>query len=490
MPEAGASPRTITRELGQWVAGARFESLPPELLNRIRTDALDSVAVGLFGHTQPWVSPAVDLWIEHGGRPDASVWGRPAKLPVPKAVMANSHAMNSFEYDDTYVWGGFGTHPGNNVTPSALAISEFLGNVSGKDFLLALAVGHEVSIRVMLGFVETRRGYNHTALTSTFGSAATAAKLLGLNGQQSTWALGSAGGYVGGLLTIPPHSMVKRMVNARAAEGGVIGALLAQRGFTGIENLLESENGGFYATVSQKFNLDKTADELGTTFYSVNVHTKRYPMVTSAHSVIEAACRLVAQERFASTEVTRIIVHTNSTAQKLTVGFAPDTFSSAQMSLTFGVAAAIRTGNVLPEALLDDGLENKETHRLLSVIEAVKDARFDEMSRGKAGSGTPGQVEVYLRDGRHLVSPVVPEATRMTDEEIEAKARVLMTRAVGAERSEDIIQFFRAIERRSVDELVTLLQARRSGKRTRRAARQAPSAKAKTRSKAARRRAK
>src|SRR5262249_55073689 len=138
-------PRPVTRELAEFAVSATFRSLPAEVVERVRTDALDTVAVGILGHTHRWVRSATELWCELGGAPQARLWGLGVSLPLPKAVLANSHAANSFEFDDTYIWGGYGTHQGNNVNPAGIGTAEWLGGqISGREFLVALAVGHEI----------------------------------------------------------------------------------------------------------------------------------------------------------------------------------------------------------------------------------------------------------------------------------------------------------------------------------------------------------
>src|SRR5215471_11337164 len=145
---AARQMRPITRELAAFAAEANFDSLPPDLVRWHAYDALDSIAVGLFGSSLPWITVATELAEEFGGAPQATIWGRTSKLPVPIAVRTNSHAQNAFEYDDTYVWRGYVVHVGNNVVPAAMAMAEHLGSVSGPELLTAIVVGHEVGIRI------------------------------------------------------------------------------------------------------------------------------------------------------------------------------------------------------------------------------------------------------------------------------------------------------------------------------------------------------
>jgi aconitate decarboxylase len=458
-PSTPNPPRPVTRELAAFAVAEQYSSLPEDLVDRMRTDALDAIAVGIFGHTRPWVSLATGLWEQHGGVPEATLWGRSSRLPIPRAVMANSNAVNSFEFDDTYVWGGHGTHQGNNVVPAAVAVAEWLGGVPGPSFLLALSVGHEIGIRIARGFVKKRPGWNGTALVSTFGAAAAAGKLLNLSEEQMTWALGTAGSYVGGVLTIPPHSMAKRLVNGRAAEGGVIGALLAQRGFTGIENVLEARQGGFYQTHAEEYDLDRVVAGLGSDYLCRHVHTKRFPMVTSAHAAIEATLQVVRAHEIHSKDVKQVVVRTTSGAQQNMVGFLPETISSAQLSLAFGIATAVKTGNVRASAITEQALVDPELRRLMSAVTPVKDPELDAMWSGRAQSGGPARIEVELAGGAWLKSDLVPEASRMTNDEIEDKARNLMGPVVGERSTEGIIGFFRQLEEhRSLDGLLMHLR--------------------------------
>ncbi|MDQ7792925.1 MAG: MmgE/PrpD family protein [bacterium] len=432
----------MTRKLADFAAGLAYEEIPEEVLSVMRDDALDSVAVGIFGSSLTQVILATELWEELGGAPQATVWGRPSKLPVPVAVRANSHAQNAFEYDDTYVWSGFGIHPGNNVVPAAVAVSEMLGGASGRDFVTALTTGHEVAVRVRMGVTSAPCGHNYTALCSTFGAAAAAGRLLGLDSQEMQWALGAAGAYVGALLTVPPDSMVKQLVNGRAAEGGVMGAMLARRGFTGVENILEAAQGGFYSMHSSSFDFSRVLKDLGQTFHCVHVHAKRYPIITSAQHAVEAACELRARESFAPDDISKIVVRTNARSQKSTTGFAVRTLTSAQMSLAFGVATAVLTGNILPEAVSESALKNPALVRLMTLVEPVVDTEFGEV---KQESGGPAQVIVYLKDGSVLRSPVIPDIRRMTTAEIERKAEHLISLVFSRQRAQRLLSVFEAL---------------------------------------------
>ncbi|NNF98192.1 MAG: MmgE/PrpD family protein [Desulfobacteraceae bacterium] len=449
-----------TRRLAEFAVNTKYEDLPSTLIDRLRTDALDGVAVGIYGSTLPWITLATEYWEEIGGKPEATVWGRKSKLPVIMATLANSHAQNAFEYDDTYNWRGLGCHTGNNVIPASIAISEMLGGVPGREFITAHAIGMEIGIRIRLGFKEKRLGHNYTAITSTFGAAAAAGRLLGLNVDQMNWALGSAGSYVGGYLTVPASSMVKRMVNGRAAQGGVMGALLAKRNFTGIENFLEAERGGYYGVTAIEADWEALLGGLGETWNCANVFTKRYPICTSIIGPAEAVSQVVRDEDFSVDEVEKIKVYTTSAVQPLICGALPETISAAQLNLAFGVATAMVTGKIDPRDVNMEKAKSSVIDNLMRRVEPIADAEYDARRKDGAPDRYPTRVEVILKDGRMLKSKFVPEPSTMTPAEVESKANDAMEDIIGKDSTQQIIEFFRGIDKLdTVNGLFGLLKA-------------------------------
>ena len=57
--------------------------------------------------------------------------------------------------------------------------------------------------------------------------------------------------------------MVKRLHSGRAAEAGVLAAELAAKDFTGIQDIIEAEYGGFLSSFSGKNNFSRAILQLG-----------------------------------------------------------------------------------------------------------------------------------------------------------------------------------------------------------------------------------
>lgn len=229
-----------TRDLARFAAELTFEKIPPPVVEHIKLCLLDTFGCGLFGSTLPWSKIVADFARDLGGKRESTVWGRNFKVSAPNAALANGTAVHSFELDDLHKTSI--VHPGSIAVSPALAMAEHIGGCNGKEFLTAVIAGYEVAIRVgmSVGTSHLERGYHPTGTNGTFGAGAAAGRILGLNADKMTEDLGIAGTQAAGLMAAQYSAMVKRMHAGRAAQSGVYGALLAQKGLTGITNYSRS----------------------------------------------------------------------------------------------------------------------------------------------------------------------------------------------------------------------------------------------------------
>jgi 2-methylcitrate dehydratase PrpD len=89
-----------------------------------------------------------------------------------------------------------------------------------------------------MGQEHIAQGWHSGATLGVFSSAAGSARALGLDVTKDSSCSGIAGTQAAGLMAAQYGAMVKRMHAGRSAQSGLYGALLAQNGFTGIENVL------------------------------------------------------------------------------------------------------------------------------------------------------------------------------------------------------------------------------------------------------------
>jgi 2-methylcitrate dehydratase PrpD len=185
-----------TRTLARFVADTRFDDLPRGLVDNLKLTVLDTFAAAFVGTMQPWAQRIVKVVRALGGPPDATVIGQDWRADVSRAALANGALIGAFECEALT-----GSHASGTVLPAALAVCE-REHLGGAAFLTALAVGFEVSARLARAAVglETVRGFHNPGTQGPFGAAAVVGKLLGLDVERLTSALGIAGSSSAGLL--------------------------------------------------------------------------------------------------------------------------------------------------------------------------------------------------------------------------------------------------------------------------------------------------
>ena len=135
---------------------------------------------------------------ETSGRPQATVLGRKLKLGLLDAPLANGVMGHVLDFDDTHM-GGVVLHTSSPVLAALFALAERTP-VGGEQFMLAYAVGFEAGVRSGRTAPGHHKGGWH--LTGTLGSIAAGAaggKLVGLDAQRLTYAIGIAATQAGGM---------------------------------------------------------------------------------------------------------------------------------------------------------------------------------------------------------------------------------------------------------------------------------------------------
>jgi 2-methylcitrate dehydratase PrpD len=332
-----------------------------------------------------------------------AVWGTARRLGAPHAALVNGTLVQGFELDDVHRFAVM--HPAAVTLPPVFAVAETRPGLTGRDLLAAVVAGYEIGPRVGLcmGQEHIGQGWHSGATLGVFSAAPGAARALALSAPQTVHALGIAGTQASGLMAAQYGAMVKRMHAGRAAQSGLYAALLAEAGFTGITDVLESEYGGFCTTFSRsrdRFDLSELTAGLGDRWETLRVSLKFYACVASNHTALDAIRNLRARRPFAVADVDRIVVH----AARVTVDHAgwtyrPEGLTAAKLNLSFCVATLLLEDDVFVDQFSDEVIADRARMALAAKVAVVEDPAIT--ARGREFRHTV-RIEVHLRDGTRL----------------------------------------------------------------------------------------
>jgi 2-methylcitrate dehydratase PrpD len=440
---------TLTKTLCGHLAAAQFSDLTPAAQREARRGILDWIGCALAGSGHPTVGKLIDVLQETGGRPQATVLGRGLKLGLLDAPIANGQMGHILDFDDTHM-GGVVLHTSSPLLAALLALAERTP-VSGAELMLAYAVGFEAGVRSGRTAPGHHKGGWH--LTGTLGSIAAAvagAKLLRLDGQRLTYAMGIGTTQAAGLQQ-NRGTMCKSFHAGKAAANGVLAALLAQRGFDSTQEVIEGKKGfsRIYSDVAEPNELVAGLDR-GWVIES-NGH-KPYACGIVLHPMIDAIIAIRDRNKIDLSQVHELSVRVHPLVLAITGVVDPSTGLQSKFSTLHTAAVALVDGAAGIAQYSDARAADPQVAALRKKVNAVAD---DSLRKDEA------HAVVVTGDGRHEAHIAHASGTidnPMSDAAIEAKYMANATPVIGAERAQRASALVWSLERQpDVRELITLL---------------------------------
>lgn len=360
------------------------------------------------------------------------------------AALVNGTAAHAAEIDDSFRDAMY--HPGAATVAAALAVGQSIG-ASGADFLRAVVLGYEVSTRI--GVVMGRAHYRYwhsTGTVGTFGAAAAAGALYGLDAQAFSHAMATAATFAAGLQqAFRMDSMSKPLHAGRAAESGVLAAQLARNGVTGSLDVLDGES-GLGRAMSDGPDWSQVGATLGRDFHITRLTFKNHIGCGHTFAAIDGALALQHAHRLPVEEIARVRVGTYRPALEIACYQQPASANEARFSLKYVVASALVHGSVRLAAYAPDRLADPATRALMERIEVYVDPELDAAFPGKRAARidietTAGARHTYLQPNRKG-DPEEP----LSDAELEEKFLELASPVLGSGAAGRLLERLRSIE--------------------------------------------
>lgn len=410
-----------TRSLAKWATDLQPSSIPSSVRNAAVRSLYNYIGCTIGGsdhsavtkaHSalQPFFGPSTCSLLGHSGK---------QKTDAQHAALLNGIASHVHDYDDTHLETII--HPTGPVASAILAYAEYRGGLSGDQILCALVAGIEASCKIGLAVWPEHYdiGWHITSSTGGVGAAVGVGKLIGLSQGQMEHAIGIASVQVIGLREMF-GSDTKSFHPGRAAQSGLLAALLAEKGYTSSPQALEAKRGWANVVAGGGTpKLNKYLDQLGDVWEIEANAFKPFPCGIVCHPAIDGCIQLHKQMQAHGKKVEDVeSVHAkvHPLVIELTSKRTPRDGLEGKFSVFHGCSVGLLYGKAGPAQYADDVVTSQEVVVLRDRIDATPD-------KGVAADET--YLTVQFKDGskmdEHVQHAIGSLEVPMSDDQLTEK---------------------------------------------------------------------
>lgn len=439
----------LTRTIAQFIIDTDASSIPPTIYEHAKVAFLDWFAVTIAGRNEPLVLKLLRFSDLMGGYEQATVLGHGLKKNVSLAALINGSASHALDYDDA-IRVSMG-HPSVVLFPSLLAFTEWKER-QGIDFLTAYIIGLQVGacIGACAGLEHYMSGWHATATIGRIQAAAACAKLMGLDLQQTVYALGIAGTQAAGVKRVF-GTMCKPFHAGKASQDGLEAALLASDGFTSAEDILEGPDGFFQLFKGQIH--EEAVASLGKSWEIEKIVQKYHASCLATHSPIEAVLAITTREGLKVEDINTIDIHLSQMGMDNTGNPDPRTGLEAKFSTPYCVASALIRGETGLQAFTDEKMRDPEIREFMKKISLAVEQKYSFVEVKVELKTTSGAAHSAFYDSFKQIPELKTRTTKVKDKYIdlcgpvlgERKTKALMELILSLETSDNMERFFEQV---------------------------------------------
>lgn len=384
-----APPTHELDRIAAFIAAQGYDTLPEPVRERAALVLMDTVGVIIGGAEEPEVVRFAGALrqLQAGDSATVLTHGFPLASPVA-AAFANGTAGIFLELDEGRRPTG---HPAIHVVPAALAMAEHV-RASGRDLLAAIALGYELPARVGQA-TRLRDGVHSHGHWGALGAAAACGKLLGFDAPTLRQAMSIAASMAAATTWEPclEGATVRNTYAAMANHNGLMAALLAQSGFSGLRDPLPIT---FGRVLGERFDPPAALAGLGQDYAIMSNYFKFHACCAYNHPALDATIDLVRQAPLDAAQIERIVVETVDSFARIDQ-HRPANQLAAKFSIPFAVATTIAhrssgRPSFQPHAVASDAIQ-----ALADRVSVVADPGMTARWPAEGGA----RLTVYLRDG-------------------------------------------------------------------------------------------
>jgi 2-methylcitrate dehydratase len=445
----------IARDLAQYVKGWRFEALPPDVVHHAKRLLLDTLGCAIGGCPSD-AARALEALAEELAHPgEATIFGSGLRTSCANAALTNGAMVRYLDFNDTaFIIEGetyrTGYHP-SEIIPAVLAVGE-RQHISGQEALLAIVLGYELSMAFLRGVKGSgmeKKGWNGDT-RGAYIVPLIAGRILGLTAEQMENAVGICGSCHAVFQILDnaaeEYTMTKNIRFPMMAYNGILAAMLAKKGFTGPERMIEGHDGFIQVIMNGEYDPESVKSTLGT-FAVREACIKSIIADFSSHGHLTATLTLARTHDIKPEDVAEVRVTTSKRCAEHTgdpVKKYPRNKETADHSSYYLTAIAIVDRVIGPDQFVPEKYSDPRVIDLIGKVVLIGDPQLDKQRPA-------GVVEIITtRNERYSCRIDYPRGhakNPMTDAEVEAKFLSLAEKHMGKEGLERIVDMVFNLEK-------------------------------------------
>jgi len=439
----------VTSQLAANIKQTTYKDFSENALHEAKRSLLNwlGVAIGAANHES--MDKVLSVAKMTKSSEQATILGRKEKTDILFAALLNGMSSHIFDFDDTLLETVL--HPSAPVYPAILSFAEHQKK-SGKDVLEAFIVGCEVEARLALSVYPSHywRGWHITGTVGGIGAAAAISKMLDLDLEKTSYAIGIASSDPVGLREMF-GTMTKPYHPGKTAMNGLMAALIASEGFTSSTKPLEAVR-GFVKVLSEENKLELLTENWGKAWEVEKNSYKPFASGIVTHPAIDGIIQVQKQHQLSAEDVDVIEIIGHPLVKELTGKTEFTTGLEGKFSVFHCVASGFLNLKAAVDEFSDEFVNDPAVKELRSKINLTIDENMKE---------DQAQITVKLKDGREI-SQFVEHAIGsmdlpMTDEQLKEKFMDVTGTVISEEAKKALIDLvYRFEELEDLDEFFEL----------------------------------
>ncbi len=361
---------SITRKLADYIIGARFETIPQEVVTKTKEFIVDEIGNALGGSALQSGKIIIEWGKQLGGIPESTIISDGTKVSAAIASGINTQLCMGLELSETYKNRG---HPGSGMVMTALSVGE-REKISGKEVLTSVCTAYDITGRIIdatFPSPELRRKVWNSSWQGC-GPLVVAIRLLKLNEEQGMNAFGMG---LGNAPTMNVHNIIyipasmSKIGNQFHNFVAINAALLAKLGYTGYYEILD-EPYPYWTTISDTNNWDSYTKNLGKDFkIMTDMAFKPWPACRWAQAGIESLLEIMKAENLKPADIKEVIYHAH---EKITgypyYNIELENIEDAYWSVPWAFGSAALGYKIGPSWYLDTQLKDEELRKFMQKV--------------------------------------------------------------------------------------------------------------------------